>query len=263
MSKIFKKFALKDKIAIVVGGSGQLGNQTVDILLKAGCKVINVDLYNKINKKKNYFFFKVNITDERKVILFKKNFKKKFKKLHILINHSHYKGNYKNLDPNNSFFSNLQNYPSREWRNTLDTNLNGLFYLTKHFIPELIKQNKSVILNTSSTYGKVSPNYLVYGNSGINSPAGYSTTKFAIIGFTKYIAAHYGRYGLRANVILPGGVENSKQSRSFRKNYSKLTPLKRLAKKNEYRETILFLVSEASSYMTGSEVVIDGGWTAW
>ena len=90
-----------------------------------------------------------------------------------------------------------------------------------------------------------------------------SSTKSAIIGFTKYIATHYSEYGLRANILVPGGVKNVKQSKKFITNYSHLTPLKRLAKKNEYKNAVLFLVSNASSYMTGSELIIDGGWTAW
>ena len=126
-----------------------------------------------------------------------------------------------------------------------------------------VKSIGSVILNTSSIYGKVSPNKAIYGKSGINSPVGYTATKAAIIGFTKYIAAHYGEKGLRANVLIPGGVENKSQSIFFKKNYSKLTPLKRMSKKNDYKEAVLFLVSDKSSYMTGSEIVIDGGWTIW
>ena len=131
------------------------------------------------------------------------------------------------------------------------------------FISLLIKNKNSVILNTSSTYGKVAPNPKIYGNSGINSPIGYATTKAGIIGFTKYIATHYNHYGLRANVLVPGGVENKNQTKNFKNKYSSLTPLNRLALKSEYKEAILFLVSDASSYMTGSELVIDGGWTAW
>ena len=263
MNELLKKFNLKGKISIVVGGSGQIGLETINVLLASGSKVINIDSIRKENKSKDYFFYKVNITNEKEVIEFKKKFIKKHKKLHILINHAHYKGNSKKLEPRQVFFNKLEQYPTQEWQKTLSTNLNGLFFITKHFIGLLTKNKKSVILNTSSTYGKVSPNKNIYGKSGINSPIGYATSKFAIIGFTKYIAAHYGDVGLRANILIPGGVENKNQSSEFKKRYKELTPLKRLAKKKEYKESILFLVSDASSYMTGSEFVIDGGWTAW
>ena len=263
MNNALDKFSLKKKTVLIVGGSGQIGKESCDILLKAGAKVINIDVFNDIKTSKNYHFHKIDITNESEVKNFKNIFIKKYKKINILINHSHYKGNNKSLDPNNSFFSKLENYPTNEWQNTLNTNLNGLFFMTKYFISLLIKNKNSVILNTSSTYGKVAPNPKIYGNSGINSPIGYATTKAGIIGFTKYIATHYNHYGLRANVLVPGGVENKNQTKNFKNKYSSLTPLNRLALKSEYKEAILFLVSDASSYMTGSELVIDGGWTAW
>ena len=263
MKELYKKFSLKGKTSIVVGGSGQIGFETISILLQAGGKVINLDGHDVRKKTKDYFFYKTNIDNEKEVIEVKKKFFKKHKKLNILINHAHYKGSSKKLEPKKSFFNKLENYPTEEWNKTLKTNLDGLFFTTKHFISLLKKNKNSVILNTSSTYGKVSPNKNIYGNSGINSPIGYATTKSAVIGFTKYIAAHYGDQGIRANILIPGGVENKGQSKEFKKNYINLTPLKRLAKKNEYAGAVLFLVSEASSYMTGSEFVIDGGWTSW
>ena len=264
VSKILKKFSLKNKVAIVTGGSGQIGRQTIQILLDAGAVVINVDyLKYKTKKQKKYYFENIDITNEEQIIDFKKKFLKKYKKLNILINHAHYKGNPKKLDPNNNFFSKLEVYPTEEWNKTIDVNLNWMFFLTKHFIDVLAKNKNSVILNTSSIYGKVSPNKKIYGNSGINIPIGYTTTKAAIIGFTKYISAHYADKGVRANVLVPGGVENLNQTREFKSNYSKLTHLGRMAKHDEYKEAVLFLTSDASSYMTGSDFIMDGGWTAW
>lgn len=263
MKELIKKFSLKGKISIVAGGSGIIGSQTVNTLLAAGSKVINIDNFNSIKKTKNYFYHQVNIDSENNIIQFKNKFIKKYKKLHILINHAHYRGSAKKIIPKQPFFEKLDQYPTKEWQQTINTNLNGLFFITKHFINLLIKNKKSVILNTSSIYGKVSPNKNVYGKTGINSPIGYATTKAAIIGFTKYIATHYGDKGLRANILIPGGIKSKGQPKEFRKNYTNLTPLKRMAEKNEYKEAILFLVSDASSYMTGSEFVVDGGWTAW
>tara|TARA_A100001015_G_scaffold303029_1_gene391998 strand:- start:8397 stop:9188 length:792 start_codon:yes stop_codon:yes gene_type:complete len=263
MSKIINKFNLNGKTAIVIGGSGLIGSQTVNTLIDAGCNVINVDLYNNKKKIKNYNFFKVDIQNEKSIRTFKKKFLKKFNNLNILINHAFYKGNPKKIIPNQKYFSSLDKYPSKEWNKTLNVNLNGMFFFTKHFINLLLKNKNSVILNTSSTYGKVSPNKNIYGNSGINSPIGYATTKSAVIGFTKYLATHYGDQGLRANILIPGGIKSPGQSKKFRKNYEMLTPLKRMANYNDYSAAILYLVSDASEYMTGAEFIIDGGWTSW
>lgn len=129
-------------------------------------------------------------------------------------------------------------------------------------IPYFKKQKNGVIVNISSTYGNVSPNKSIYGNSGINAPVAYSSSKAAIINLTRYIATHMAEHGIRANVLSPGGVYNN-QTEEFLKNYKALTPLSRMATAEEYQGAILFLMSDASSYMTGANLVVDGGWTAW
>ena len=134
MKELFKKFELKNKVSLVVGGSGQIGSETVKVLLAAGSTVINIDNFNKIKAQKKYFYHKVNIANEREIIKFKELFKKKYKKLNILINHAHYIGTEKK-----NFFSKLEKYPTVEWKNTLATNLDGMFFVTKHFIQLLIK----------------------------------------------------------------------------------------------------------------------------
>ena len=127
----------------------------------------------------------------------------------------------------------------------------------------MLKNKSGIILNTSSTYGINSPVKSIYGKSGINNPIGYATTKAAIINFTKYIATHYADKNIRANVLSPGGIDNVNQSKYFKKEYSKRTPMKRMANVDEFNETVLYLISNASRYVTGSNLVVDGGWTAW
>ena len=264
MKNFYSKFTLKKKTILVVGGSGQLGVKTIEILINAGANILNLDIFDKKKfKNKNYTFYKCDITNEIEVKKTKNKINKKFKSINALINHSHYKGDPKNLRPFHGFFSKVENYSTDIWKKTIDVNLNGLFFTTRSFLPMLLKNKRSVILNTSSTYGKVSPNKSIYGNSGINSPIGYATTKSAIIGFTKYLACHYGDRGLRANILIPGGISNSKQKSKFKKNYAKLTPLGKMSDNSDYMETVLFMVSDASSYMTGAEVVVDGGFTSW
>tara|TARA_Y100000816_G_C26101368_1_gene583819 strand:+ start:1412 stop:2203 length:792 start_codon:yes stop_codon:yes gene_type:complete len=262
--KNFLKLKKKSKgeIIVVVGGSGQLGKISVKTLLENGFKVINLDLVNTKFRSKSYYFYKVDITNEKAVIEVSKKILKKFKKLKGLINHSHYKGG-RLLNNKSSFFSKFEKYPYNEWLAAINVNLNGLFLTTKYLLPILLKNKNSVIINTSSTYGKVSPNKDIYGNSKINSPISYATTKSAIIGFTKYLSTHYAKKGVRANILIPGGIKNKKHKLKFIKNYSKLTPNGRMSFSWEYSDAILFLVSDSSSYMNGSEFVVDGGWTAW
>ena len=120
----------------------------------------------------------------------------------------------------------------------------------------------AAIVNVSSTYGIVSANKSIYGDSGINSPVAYATSKAALINLTRYMATHLVDDGIRVNCLSPGGVFNN-QEEDFLKNYCEKTPLKRMANAQDYQGAILYLISNASAYMTGANLVVDGGWTAW
>jgi NAD(P)-dependent dehydrogenase (short-subunit alcohol dehydrogenase family) len=134
--------------------------------------------------------------------------------------------------------------------------------MSQKAIPYFKENEQGVIVNVSSTYGNVSPNKSIYGNSGINSPVAYATSKAAIINLTRYLATHLADQHIRANVLSPGGVFNN-QSEEFLRNYTELTPLKRMASAEDYQGAILYMMSDASKYMTGANLVVDGGWTAW
>ena len=143
-----------------------------------------------------------------------------------------------------------------------DVNLKGAFLMCQASIPYFKKNKSGVIVNVSSTYGNISPNKNIYGDTGINSPIAYASSKSAIINLTRYIATHLAEYGIRANVLSPGGVLND-QKESFIKKYNELTPLSRMASAEDYQGAILFLMSDASSYMTGANLIVDGGWTEY
>ena len=267
-------FSLEGKNALVIGGLGQIGINSVKILLDAGAAVEVIDIVGEseskraeelknLYKKNNLTFSKINITNEKEVNKKIKKSLKNFGSIDILINHAHFKGDSQLLKPHSQFFSPFEDYPFDIWKQTIDVNLNGLFLISKAVGTLMKKQKKGVIINTASTYGIVSPNKSIYEDSGINSPVAYAVTKAAIINFSRYLATHWADYNIRVNTLSPGGVENPGQSKSFKKNYSKLTPLNRISKETEYQGAILFLASSASSYMTGSNLVVDGGWTAW
>ena len=267
-------FSLEGKNALVIGGLGQIGIYSVEILLAAGATVEVLDIEKEpddkniknlrnLHNKNDLIFSNIDITNEKQVNKKIIETSKNFGSIDILINHAHFKGDPQLLKPHSDFFSSFENYPFDVWKKTIDVNLNGLFLITKAVGAVMKKQKSGVIVNTASTYGLVSPNKSIYKDSGINSPISYAVTKAAIINFSRYLATHWADYGIRINTLSPGGVDNPGQSEDFKKNYSKLTPLGRLAKENEYQGAILFLSSNASSYMTGSNLIVDGGWTAW
>ena len=158
----------------------------------------------------------------------------------------------------------FEEFPLDLWNQTLSVNLTGVFLCSQEFGRAMTKRGKGVIVNIASHYGLVGADQRIYGSSKLNSPVSYATSKGGIVNLTKYLAAYWHSKNVRVNTLTLGGVQdNSYQNKEFIKNYSKKTILGRMAKKEDYKGAILFLISDASSYMTGSNLIIDGGWTAW
>lgn len=258
---------------IVAGGAGQIGFSFSTILADAGATVIIADLdfemaENKIAQvedaeiRKKLNAVKLDVSNGDEIDNFYKQVRQKFGKIYGLVNCFHFKGSSRKLDTSSNFFAGFEDYPEEAWNLVHDINLKGSFLMSQKAIPYFKENGQGVIVNVSSTYGNVSPNKSIYGNSGINSPVAYATSKAAIINLTRYIATHLADENIRANVLSPGGVFNN-QSEEFLKNYTNLTPLKRMANAEDYQGAILYMMSDASKYMTGANLVVDGGWTAW
>jgi len=269
MSILQKLFSLKNKHFIVAGGSGQIGFVISKAISEAGALVSIVDIDHELGleKLKSYKnqkvkLYKMNVCSKSDIVSKLKNIRDERGKIAGLVNCFHFKGNSRKLDPGSSFFTDFEKYSEDSWDLVHDVNLKGAFLMCQAIIPYLKESKSGTIINISSTYGIVSPNKNIYGNSGINSPISYATSKAAIIQLTRYLATHLTDYNIRVNALTPGGVENE-QSQEFIENYCKLTPLKRMAKPEDYQGGIIFLLSDSSSYMTGSNLIIDGGWTAW
>ena len=268
MKKTIELFSLEKKNIIVAGGAGQIGFAMVKILADAGanifiadvdCEMANQKIKKDLLLKDKVSVLKLDVTKMKSIDLFDKKLGNI--KIHGLVNSFHFKGNTRKLDTTSNFFADFENYPEDAWDLVHDVNLKGSFLLSKKLLPKMKNCNASIV-NISSTYGIVSANKSIYGDSGINSPVAYATSKAALINLTRYMSTHLVDFGIRVNCLSPGGVFNN-QAKDFLKKYCEKTPLKRMANAEDYQGAILFLLSKASSYMTGANLVVDGGWTAW
>ncbi len=170
---------------------------------------------------------------------------------------------------NNANFSStgmLHEMSHEKWINGIDGTINSVFNIIHEVLPYMIKKNSGNIINISSMYGMVSPDYRVYHDTEIIcNPPNYGAGKAAIIQFTKYIACFYGKYGMRANSISPGAFPDKKiqKNKKFIKNLSEMNPLNRIGYPEDLKSIIVFLASDSSSYITGQNIAVDGGWTSW
>jgi NAD(P)-dependent dehydrogenase (short-subunit alcohol dehydrogenase family) len=268
--KFDRLFDIKKKTIILTGSAGFLGPHYADFLSSAGANVILVDINNIENKKleqklsKKYhtkpMAIQCNITDEKDVKKMKVQVMRKYKKIDALVNNAVFHPKIKNKNKAIA----LESFPLELWNNSIAVDLTGTFLCCREFGSVMKKQKKGSIINISSIYGLMGADQRIYGKSKLNSPISYAVTKGAIVNLTKYLAAYWYNTEIRVNTLSLGGVkDNAYMSSEFIKNYSKKTILGRMAEKSEYNGGLLFLISDASSYMTGSNLIIDGGWTAW
>jgi NAD(P)-dependent dehydrogenase (short-subunit alcohol dehydrogenase family) len=264
-------FSLKNKVAIVTGALGLIGKNHCVALAEAGANVIVCDLDEvKCKEFASTLSTKsigvgVDITQKDSVENLKNIVLKEFSKIDILINNAAINDMFENPQAaaEQSMF---ENYPLEMWQKSLDVNVTGAFLCSQVIGTEMAKNGKGSIINVASTYGLVGPDQSIYkkpdgSQSFYKSPA-YPATKGAIVNFTRFLATYWGNKGVRVNTLTPGGVENN-QDEYFVNNYSAKTPLGRMASPTDYKGAIIFLASDASSYMTGANLIVDGGWTAW
>jgi len=264
-------FSLTNKIAIVTGALGLLGKNHCHALSEAGANVVVVDLDE--NNCKSFaeslttksIGVACDITNVDSIKKLKETALKTFGKIDILVNNAAINDMFENPTAA-AEQSKFENYPLELWQKSLDVNLTGTFLCSQILGSEMAKAGKGSIINIASTYGIVAPNQSIYkkenGEQSFYKSAAYPVTKGAIISFTRFLAAYWGNKGVRVNTLSPGGVENN-QEEYFLKNYSQATPLGKMAQPTDYKGAIVFLASDASGYMTGANLVVDGGWTAW
>ncbi len=264
-------FSLKNKVAVVTGAAGLIGKHHCHALSEVGANIIVCDidknkceqLAGELNTKS--FGIQTDITKPGSVINLKEKILSEFGKIDILVNNAAINDMFENPSMA-AELSMFENYPLDMWKKSIDVNITGTFLCSQILGSEMAKAGKGSIINIASTYGIVAPDQSIYkqrdGSQSFYKSAAYPVTKGAVISFTKFLAAYWGKKGVRVNALSPGGVENN-QDEYFIENYSAKTILGRMAKPTDYKGAIIFLASDASEYMTGANLIVDGGWTAW
>lgn len=264
-------FSLDGKVAIVTGALGLIGKNHCIALAEAGANVLVCDL-NEVNCKEfadtlpvKSFGKSVDITDKSSVDELRDFVLDQFGKIDILVNNAAINDMVEN-PVSLAEESKFENYPIDLFRKVIDVNVTGMFIISQSIGAVMAKAGRGSIINVASTYGMVAPDQSLYikpdGTQPFYKSPAYPTAKGAVLNFTRFLASYWGHSGVRVNTLSPGGVENNQQD-YFIDNYSNRTMLGRMAQPTDYKGALVFLASDASSYMTGANLVVDGGWTAW
>ncbi len=272
-------FRLDGRVALVTGGAGLLGRRYCEALLEAGGRVVIGDLDGARAAalavelgSDNALGISLDVRDAESVGATVTRGVQKFGRLDILVNNAALtvRGGSERLSPAD-YFAPFEEYKRDVWDQALSTNLTGMLLCAQAAGKQMLQQDPpgGVMVNISSTYGVVAPDQRLYdgvrspyAETGFNTPVSYAVTKTAVLGLTRYLATYWGRKNIRVNALTPHGVFDNHDD-SFVHNFVYRSPLGRMARNDEYRGALLFLVSDASSYMTGANLIVDGGWTAW
>lgn len=265
-------FNIKDRVYVITGGLGQLGRQYCRELINRGARVVIIDRYkktsigNELNTNENsLIYLSANITDKISIENALDTIKIKWGVPHGLVNNAALDSPPNSPPEENGPF---ENYPETSWDQIMEVNVKGTFLTCQVIGGAMASKGRGSIVNISSIYGVVSPDQRLYEyrleqtGKPFYKPPAYSASKSAILNLTRYLATYWAEKGVRVNTLTLGGVFN-KQDDMFLKAYRDKVPLGRMADEKEYNGAIVFLLSDAASYMTGSNMIIDGGFTAW
>ena len=258
-----KIFDLSGKVAVVTGGFGHLGRSMVDGLLKSNATVVVAGRNSKGRKAEirriicdspgqNFDVVDLDVGREKSVSRAFANISRKYGRIDILVNNAYYASAGK-----------LETMSEAMWQHGIDGTINAVFRCTKLVLPYL-NANASIV-NIGSMYGLVSPDPRMYGKSGLDNPGSYGAGKAAIVQFTRYCAVHLAPRKIRVNCISPGPFPDAaaQKNRTFLRALGRRVPLGRVGRPEEIQGAVIFLASAASSYVTGQNIVVDGGWTIW
>jgi len=242
---------LQNNIIIVSGGNGLLGKAIVSRLTDEGAFCINLDIDHQTNDDMS----RVNcdITNQDSVDQAIRLIISTFNRIDGLVNNAYPR----TKDWGNKF----EEVTFNSWNNNVNMQMSSSFYMCQKVLKHMKNQKSGSIINITSIYGVVGADFTVYEGTDLTSPAAYSAIKGGLINFTRYLSSYYGKYNIRTNCISPGGIYN-KQNPVFVKNYEKKVPLKRMGTPDDIAPSVAFLLSDDSKYITGQNLIVDGGWTS-
>ncbi len=271
--KYMNRFRLDGKTAIVTGGVGILGRHFCQGLAEFGANLIIVDLdqaqvdqfASEISRQYDVqaLGIQCDVSNESSVTAMLAKAVAKFGKIHVLHNNAASK-----TKDVKRFFAETERFSMDDWREVMSVNVDGMFLVARAVGAHMLKNEiKGSVIQTSSIYGILAPDTRIYEGSHylgtqINTPAVYCASKAAVVGMTRYLATLWGARGIRVNTLIPGGVQSGQNS-VFTEKYSARIPMARMADPEEMVGALIFLASDASSYITGQALVVDGGLSAW
>jgi 2-deoxy-D-gluconate 3-dehydrogenase len=272
---VFSQFDLSGRSAVVTGGAGLLGSQFCRTLSEAGASVVVADLdaeaANKLAEsieREGHHALGVgtDVTNPDSIQRMVSMALRSFGRLDILVNSATLDPKFDPLHLRSARSSGaFEDFPLQAWNQALSVNLTGVFLSCQAAVTPMLDQGGGVIVNLSSIYGLAGPDQRIYQRPGQPpqyKPVYYSVTKAGVLGLTRYLATYYAGKNIRVNALSPGGVFNG-HDETFVQAYSARAVMGRMAEKDEMNGALLFLVSDAAKYMTGANLVVDGGWTAW
>ncbi len=260
METISDRFRLDGKIALVSGGAGIVGFPIVRALSEAGATVICASrdgekcrqvAAHMVQEGRRVVGLACDFADASALRVLRDQILQKHGRLDILINNAVARAG-----------GDLRNATAEEWEESMKLNSTGLFLSCQIFSEPMQAQRSGSIVNIGSIYGMVGPTFSIYEGTPLTNPINYAFSKGGLINLTRYLASWLGPYNVRVNSLSPGGFESAEQGEVFRANYSKHVPLGRMAKGEDIQGPVVFLASDASRYITGVNIPVDGGWTA-
>lgn len=259
-----KLFDLSEEVILLLGFTGPIGRQFSSVFAESGCTLILGDINENAGIKRaeklketnsTIEFIRIDVSIENEIVKIVKHVEEKHGRLSVLVN------NYSTQPP--GFNKKFEESDLGNWCRVLEVNLSGMYLACREASKLMMKQRYGSIINVSSILGVLAPDQRIYGNSGLNAPASYTASKSGVIGLTKYLAAYLGKDNIRVNCISPAGVNPGDVNEEFVRNYSYKIPLGRMANMDDLKGSAVFLASRASEYVTGHNLVVDGGLNIW